>query len=107
MDGLVALVTIDQIVADGHALALYESGAYTSCSDWPKSECGLPNPCRLQPDGGKRLAVPADRYEGLLELLVAELQNPLKWGVFMFQTTGVLEDLDFIRRPGERIEIRI
>jgi len=105
MDDLVTLMPIDAIVAEGHALALFNSGIYASCHDWPGTECGLPSPCvGAHP---KKLAVPPDRYGSLLELLVAEVQNPLKWEVFIFQSSGVIDDLDFIRRPGERIEIRI
>jgi hypothetical protein len=106
MDGRVEFLSLDQIVADGYAESLLKSGVYTSCYDWPQAKCGLPSPCLVRPDGKKYLAVPPERYEGLVALLVAEVQNPLQWDAFIFQTSGVIDDLDFVRRPGERIEVR-
>lgn len=99
MEDRVVLMPLARIVSEGFAAAILNHGVYTSCFDWPK---GTPSPC----DKAGKLVVAADRFDALVDILVAELQNPLKWGVFIFQTSGVLDDLDFIRRPGEKLEVR-
>jgi hypothetical protein len=102
MEERVELMPLARVVSEGFAAAILNHGVYTSCFDWPK---GTPSPCDARTGPGK-LVVAADRFDALVDILVAELQNPLKWGVFIFQTSGVLDDLDFIRRPGEKLEVR-
>ena len=62
--------------------------------------------CLLAADGPK-LEVPAEEFDTLVALLAADLRNPLKRATLQYQTSGVFDDLNFRRRPGEVVEIRL
>jgi len=53
-----------------------------------------------------RLLVPAARFEAYASVLAADLQSPYNRGALPFKTSGVLRGFDFVRRPGERLEVR-
>ena len=54
---------------------------------------------------GHRLAVPADRIDDFYDILAADVRNPGKTGLLAAISAGVLNSLDFIRRPGEHLDI--
>lgn len=58
-------------------------------------------PCR-----GDRLMVPREEFADLVALLDADLRNPMSAAVILFAGAGVLDDMDFVRRPGETVFVK-
>ena len=56
---------------------------------------------------GPRLAVPAERLDDFYDILAADVRNPGKEGLLAAISAGVLDPLDFIRRSGEHLEIKL
>jgi len=54
-----------------------------------------------------KLLVPEKEFSDLVELLAADLHNPIKDGVLTLYTSGVIDELKFEERAGESIELRI
>ena len=74
---------------------------YVSCAEASALHSG-PGLCV-----GRRLAVPAERLDDFYDILAADARNPSKAGLLAAISAGVLDPLDFIRRPGERLEITL
>lgn len=99
METRVQLLSLEEIEKQGLLAGILRSGLFSSCLD-PNSQ-DLAAPCV-----GSKLAVDSSRFDALLDLLTTEVQNPLKWDSFIFKTAGILDDLDFVRRPCERLELK-
>ena len=56
---------------------------------------------------GSRLVVPADRLADFYDILAADVRDPGKAGLLSAVAAGVFEPLDFIRRPGEHLSVRV
>jgi hypothetical protein len=85
-----------------------EQGAgnlYVACADAPREAgpAGAPG-LGAQCVGGK-LAVPARRLADFYDLLAADVRNPGKVGLLAAASAGVFEPLEFIRRPGEHLQV--
>jgi len=75
-------------------------GMYAACAAWPAGQAAPA--C-----DGRRLLVPADRFEDLVSLTTAAVRNPLQAPRLLDQNAGVYDDLHFTKRPAESIEIRL
>lgn len=53
-----------------------------------------------------RLLVPQEEMARLVSLLMADLKNPMTTSVITLAAAGVLDDANFIRRPGETVFIK-
>ena len=53
-----------------------------------------------------RLLVPQEEMTRLVSLLMADLKNPMTTSVITLAAAGVLDDANFIRRPGETVFIK-
>jgi hypothetical protein len=71
---------------------------YVACST--KSNIARPQ-CK------EKLIIPEDKYNNLLSILTADVLNPLKTTTLAIMTSGVIDELKFIERPGELVTLRI
>jgi hypothetical protein len=70
--------------------------AYVSCGEptaAPRGQCE-----------GARLALPADLADDFFALLAADVRDPGKASLLAAAAGGVFEPLEFVERPGERLE---
>ena len=75
---------------------------YVSCAEESAVHEAGPGLC-----SGRRLVVPAERLGDFYDILAADVRNPGKTGLLAAVSAGVLDALDFIRRPGERLDIAL
>lgn len=99
-DGLTLRMPYSQILEEGRAVA---PSMYSGCL---KSEPQLGDLLRA-PCEKEKLVVPEERYSAFVEIIASDLRSPYHRNTLILHTSGVSDDLDFIRRPGEKLEIRI
>jgi hypothetical protein len=86
------------VAAEGPAPAALEN-IYVACSEagpTSKGQCV-----------GRALAVPADRLDDFYDILAADVRNAGKAGLLAAVSAGVFEPLDFTRRAGEHLAVRV
>jgi hypothetical protein len=106
LDGLTVKMPLEQIVADGHARPTSMNATCTAAPPGPAVENSPYTACVRVPGQPSKLAVPVDRYDAFVAIVAADVCNPLTRDTLVLRTTGVLDDLDFARRPGEKLVIR-
>jgi hypothetical protein len=84
---------------EGRAIA----NMYVSCAEESAVNVGDPSGMCFK----RRLVVPADRLEDFYDILAADVRNPGKMELLAAISAGVLDSLDFIRRPGEHLDISL
>lgn len=78
------------------------ANVYVSCAEESTVHDAAPGLCH-----GRRLVVPAERLGDFYDILAADVRNPGKTGLLAAVSAGVLDALDFIRRPGEHLNIAL
>jgi hypothetical protein len=94
-------VTFDKTVNE------FIGNVYVPCSVDPElrevaGKMGFDKHCQ----GGK-LRLSSSKYESLLDLLVADIANPIKVYSMLAMVSGVIHELQFVSRANEHIEIEI
>ncbi|NBP52265.1 MAG: hypothetical protein EBU70_14005 [Actinobacteria bacterium] len=101
-----ALMAPRVLASEPHAEGPRASGKlanmYVSCAEESAVHDAAPGLCH-----GRRLVVPAERLGDFYDILAADVRNPGKTGLLAAVSAGVLDALDFIRRPGEHLDIAL
>jgi hypothetical protein len=101
-----ALMAPHVLASEPHAEGARASGKlanmYVSCAEESAVHDAAPGLCH-----GRRLVVPAERLGDFYDILAADVRNPGKTGLLAAVSAGVLDALDFIRRPGEHLDIAL
>ena len=91
-----------RVTASADAAGRTLANMYVSCAEESAVHGVASGMC-----AGRHLVVPAERLDDFYDILAADVRNPGKTGLLAAISAGVLDPLDFIRRPGERLDIAL